>query len=194
MGTCWKRLKWVGTYWKVAWWGCRTSWPANETSLYRNSIRCFLCFKRVGRVMLVIKWAKPSLLTPTQHLLHNYIAHIAFIIINITIPSLFFSQLEILHITLMLYHITNILNDLFFMQLVFKAGEMPDFTPEPVFNPMKTLVKYEWSFTTPYVCFQFLPSLVFLLLFNISINGDRTGIHIGMDVAISAYYFCILEI
>ena len=25
-------------------------------------------------------------------------------------------------------------------------------------------------------------------------TGDRTGIRIGTDVAISAYYFCILEI
>jgi hypothetical protein len=41
---------------------------------------------------------------------------------------------------LLLHHITDILDNLFFMRLELEADEIPVFMPEPIFNSMETLV------------------------------------------------------
>ena len=52
---------------------------------------------------------------------------------------------------LLLHHITDILDNLFFMRLELEADKIPIFMPEPIFNSMETLVaSYHW-----WVCPQF---------------------------------------
>jgi hypothetical protein len=46
-------------------------------------------------------------------------------------------------IALLLQQIEDILDDLFVMRLELEDGEIPVYIPAPVFNPMKTIGKYE---------------------------------------------------
>jgi hypothetical protein len=59
-------------------------------------------------------------------------------------PSFSSQQVELLlRINLILMEITNILDNLFFMRLELEDGAIPIFPPEPVFDSMKTIGKYE---------------------------------------------------
>lgn len=63
-------------------------------------------------------------------------------------PSANLQHLELnLCFAFILHQISDILDDLFYMRLEIEAGEIPVFSPEPVFNPMKTIGKYQWSYS-----------------------------------------------
>jgi hypothetical protein len=59
-------------------------------------------------------------------------------------PSTMLLQIELQsRFDLILLAITDILDDLFFMRLELEAGGMPDFSTNVVFDPMRTIGKYE---------------------------------------------------